>query len=242
VARLDDVFMREPDHEGQPNLSQLSPREHEVLESATEGLSVRDMARQLSLSEATVRSHLSAIYAKLGVSGRLELLASLKGTAPPKDVPPPPSEVLPAGPSPKAAKPGRRVLAGVVVVLLVVFATGAFLVTRPDLPPRTDFDTISELMASGGITSVELRGQTLTVTLRGGDRLRVENVSNEQWLRIQPGPDRRLINFSATSDLQLFATDVAMFATAVLPLVALGTAMVLVVWLTRRPLRGRPTA
>ncbi len=242
VAWLDDLTMSETDHEGQPNLSQLSPREREVLESATEGLSVRDMARQLSLSEATVRSHLSAIYSKLGVSGRLELLASIKGTAAPRHVPSPPSEIPPAGASPKVAKHDRRVLAGVAVVLLVVFATGAFLVTRPDLPRRTDFDTISELMAGNQITSFELQGQTLTVTQRGGDRLRVENVSNDQWLRIQPGPYRRGINFSARSDPQSFATDVAMFATSVLPLVALGAALVLAVRLTRGPFRGRPAA
>ncbi len=232
--------MRETDYEGQPNFSQLSPREHEVLDSAAKGLSVRDMARQLSLSEATIRSHLSAIYSKLGVSGRLELLASLKGTAAPKHIPPASSEVPPAGASPKGPNPARRVLAGLAVVLLVVFATGAFLVTRPDLPPRTDFGTISRLMAENQITSFELRGQTLTVTQRGGDRLRVESVSNDQWLRIQPGPNRRGINFSARSDPQSFATDVAVFATSVLPLVVLGAALILVVQATRRPLRGRP--
>ncbi len=232
--------MIETDHEGQPNLSRLSPREHEVLDSAAEGLSVRDMARQLSLSEATIRSHLSAIFSKLGVSGRLELLASLKGTAASKRISPASSDVPPAGASPKAANPARRGLGGLAVVLLVVFATGAFLVTRPDLPPSTDFGTISRLMAANQITSFELRGQTLTVTQRGGDRLRVENVSNDQWLRIQPGPNRRGINFSARSDSQSFATDVAMFATSVLPLVVLGAALILVVQATRRPLRGRP--
>jgi Response regulator containing a CheY-like receiver domain and an HTH DNA-binding domain len=241
VVWLDDVTMRELG-EGLPALSELSPREREVLDSATEGLSVRDMARRLSLSEATVRSHLSAIYSKLGVSGRLELLASLKGTGAPKDVPPPQSQTSPAGASPKLAKPDRRVLAGVVVVLLMAFATGAFLVTRPDLPPRTDVDTISALMAGNQITNLELRGQTLTVTQRSGERLRVENLSNDQWLRIQPGPNRRLVNFSASSDPQSFATDVAMFATSVLPLIASGAALVLVVRATRRPLRGSPAA
>jgi DNA-binding CsgD family transcriptional regulator len=63
------------------NLSLLSPREGEVLDVAIQGLSVRQIAERLSLTEATVRSHLSATYSKLGVSGRVELLARLTGPA-----------------------------------------------------------------------------------------------------------------------------------------------------------------
>jgi DNA-binding CsgD family transcriptional regulator len=61
--------------------SLLSPREGEVLDVAIQGLSVRQIAERLSLTEATVRSHLSATYSKLGVSGRVELLARMNGTA-----------------------------------------------------------------------------------------------------------------------------------------------------------------
>ncbi len=63
------------------DLALLSPREAEVLDVAVRGLSARDIARQLSLTEATVRSHLSASYSKLGVSGRVELLARMNGAA-----------------------------------------------------------------------------------------------------------------------------------------------------------------
>ena len=63
------------------DLSLLSPREGEVLDVAVQGLSVRDIAERLSLTEATVRSHLSATYSKLGVSGRVELLARMNGSA-----------------------------------------------------------------------------------------------------------------------------------------------------------------
>lgn len=134
--------MSETEPEEDPNLSLLSPREREVLDAAVEGLSARDMARRLSLSEATVRGHLSAIYSKLGVSGRIELLARLKGAAAPKNIPPAEPEIPPAGPKSEVAKPARRVLAGAVLLVLVVFATGAFLATRPDLPPRADLDTM----------------------------------------------------------------------------------------------------
>ena len=36
-------------------------------------LSLKDVAASLGISERTLRNHLSSIYEKLGVSGRLEL-------------------------------------------------------------------------------------------------------------------------------------------------------------------------
>jgi DNA-binding CsgD family transcriptional regulator len=73
--------MREAQFGQDLDLSLLSPREGEVLDVAIEGLSVRRIAERLCLTEATVRSHLSATYSKLGVSGRVELLARLNGEA-----------------------------------------------------------------------------------------------------------------------------------------------------------------
>jgi DNA-binding CsgD family transcriptional regulator len=57
------------------DLGELSPAERNVLELALEGSSVRAMADTLVVSEPTVRSHLGRIYGKLGVRGRVELLA-----------------------------------------------------------------------------------------------------------------------------------------------------------------------
>ncbi len=51
----------------------LTPREMEVVGSIVEGCSNRDIARQYSLSEETVKRHLSNIFDKTGVSTRLEL-------------------------------------------------------------------------------------------------------------------------------------------------------------------------
>jgi DNA-binding CsgD family transcriptional regulator len=73
--------MREAQFGQDLDLSLLSRREGEVLDVAIEGLSVRHIAERLCLTEATVRSHLSATYSKLGVSGRVELLARLNGEA-----------------------------------------------------------------------------------------------------------------------------------------------------------------
>lgn len=50
----------------------LSAREEEVLHLLAKGLSNRDMAAMLMLSEHTVRNHLFHIFDKLGVSSRME--------------------------------------------------------------------------------------------------------------------------------------------------------------------------
>jgi len=56
--------MREPESE------RLSDRETEVLASVARGLSNREIARSLHLSEATVKTHLIHAFNKLGVSDR----------------------------------------------------------------------------------------------------------------------------------------------------------------------------
>jgi two-component system nitrate/nitrite response regulator NarL len=56
------------------SIAQLSPRERQVIQQIGQGLKNYQIAKQLSLSETTVRHHLTSIYGKLGVSDRLELL------------------------------------------------------------------------------------------------------------------------------------------------------------------------
>ena len=58
-----------------PNDDALSDREHEVLSLIAKGASNRDAAARLSISEATVKTHLLHIYAKLGVSDRAAAVA-----------------------------------------------------------------------------------------------------------------------------------------------------------------------
>ncbi len=48
----------------------LSPRELEILQAVARGLSNKDIGRQLYVSEATVKTHLLRVFAKLGVDDR----------------------------------------------------------------------------------------------------------------------------------------------------------------------------
>lgn len=90
-----------------PPAGQLTRRELEVISAVVDGLSNKDIAAQLSLSEQTVKNHLSHVYDKLGVSTRLELALYtvhhrlLAGFDPPKGVG---SSDAPGRP----ATPGRR--------------------------------------------------------------------------------------------------------------------------------------
>ncbi|MFD5746334.1 response regulator [Streptomyces sp. NPDC127033] len=53
-------------------LSQLSPREREILVLIGEGLTNQEIGRRLYLSEKTVKNHISRLLAKLGVSRRVQ--------------------------------------------------------------------------------------------------------------------------------------------------------------------------
>jgi DNA-binding CsgD family transcriptional regulator len=52
----------------------LSDRESDVVSCLAEGLSNREIAARLSISQHTVKNYMFRIFEKLGVSSRLELL------------------------------------------------------------------------------------------------------------------------------------------------------------------------
>ena len=57
----------------------LSPREAEILEAIAQGLTNKSVGEALSISEATVKSHVSSILRKLAVNGRTQaVLYALK--------------------------------------------------------------------------------------------------------------------------------------------------------------------
>ena len=53
--------------------SQLTPRELQIIAAIVGGASNKEISQDLSLSEQTVKNHLSHIFDKVGVSSRLEL-------------------------------------------------------------------------------------------------------------------------------------------------------------------------
>lgn len=60
-----------------PGFDQLTPREREVALAVTTGVSNKEIARQLGLSERTVKMHLGAVFQKLGVDDRVQLVLRL---------------------------------------------------------------------------------------------------------------------------------------------------------------------
>jgi DNA-binding NarL/FixJ family response regulator len=56
----------------EPGDEELTPRETEVLRMMTAGLSNREIASTLGISEHTVKFHVASIFGKLGTSSRTE--------------------------------------------------------------------------------------------------------------------------------------------------------------------------
>ena len=52
----------------------ISEREHEVLSWLQQGMSNKEIALALSISQRTVQKHLQRVYQHLGVSTRAELI------------------------------------------------------------------------------------------------------------------------------------------------------------------------
>ena len=60
---------------GDPPVVDLTPRQLEILESTTRGLTNEDIAKQFGITSSGVKQHLSAIFAKLGAASRSEAIA-----------------------------------------------------------------------------------------------------------------------------------------------------------------------
>jgi len=64
---------------GEAMLGRLSKRESEIFRHAAAGLSNKELADRLAISQATVKAHLTRIFQKLGLRGRTGLAAAYRG-------------------------------------------------------------------------------------------------------------------------------------------------------------------
>ena len=67
-------FRREQEHDARQAISELTPREREVLEALADGLDGKEIAQRLNISLPTERNHMASILAKLRVHSRLQAL------------------------------------------------------------------------------------------------------------------------------------------------------------------------
>jgi two-component system, NarL family, nitrate/nitrite response regulator NarL len=74
LAKLVQERQVEEDDPEATRIASLSDREIEVIDLIGEGMKNKEIAAKLSISESTVRHHLTSIFGKLGVSDRLELI------------------------------------------------------------------------------------------------------------------------------------------------------------------------
>jgi DNA-binding NarL/FixJ family response regulator len=72
---LTERLLQEPGSSAEELSEPLTAREREVLELLGRGLSNRLIARELHISEHTVKFHISSLYAKLGVNNRAEAVS-----------------------------------------------------------------------------------------------------------------------------------------------------------------------
>jgi DNA-binding NarL/FixJ family response regulator len=62
-----------------PEISQLTSREHEILKLLAKGYMYKEIADQLNITMSTVRSHVCAVYDKLHVHSRAQAAKKLTG-------------------------------------------------------------------------------------------------------------------------------------------------------------------
>ncbi|HET7735170.1 MAG TPA: response regulator transcription factor [Nocardioidaceae bacterium] len=72
TRRVIESFAQAPVPVAAPELDALSPRETEVLRLLARGHSNSEIARELFVSEATTKTHVSSILAKLGLRDRIQ--------------------------------------------------------------------------------------------------------------------------------------------------------------------------
>ena len=123
------------------------------------------------------------------------------------------------------------------MIVACAVAVAAFMVMRPDLPPRTDIGSVERALATGQVGRVDLVGDTLTVRYRDGGQYRVEPVEIgsarfKAWEVAYPD-----VSFTATNATRVDLL-VEALVPALLPPILLAT---VVVWAIRRSRRATPS-
>ncbi|MGH1466403.1 MAG: response regulator transcription factor [Cognatishimia sp.] len=67
-----DFMTAEPEENNHPLLDRLTEREAQMLRGLTEGKSNKEIARDLDVSEPTVKLHVKSLYRKMGVANRTQ--------------------------------------------------------------------------------------------------------------------------------------------------------------------------
>ncbi len=130
------------------DLSVLTRAESDVVALALDGLSVREISERLVVSESTVHTHLTHVYQKLGVKGRLDLLALSRSP----QAAPQPLEVA----SPRASS-ARGFEAGIAIAIIGILVALVLPIAAVGIAPA--------LLAAGVVTarkrSLDLGGARL---------------------------------------------------------------------------------
>ncbi|MEU0878614.1 response regulator transcription factor [Lentzea sp. NPDC005914] len=72
IKRLIDAYVHRPDVPSAPSLSELTPRELEILRLVATGRTNTEIAAGLTISEATVKTHLNRTMTKLSLTSRAQ--------------------------------------------------------------------------------------------------------------------------------------------------------------------------
>ncbi|GGM29878.1 response regulator [Dactylosporangium sucinum] len=72
TTRVIASFAAQPGPEPAPELDALTPRERDVLELLARGLANAEIGDRLAVGEATVRTHVSRVFQKLGLRDRVQ--------------------------------------------------------------------------------------------------------------------------------------------------------------------------
>src|SRR5262245_30796702 len=75
LSKLRETHDSKPQSDGETDkIESLTAREREIVTLVAKGLNRKKISEKLFVSEATVRNHLSSVFAKLGVSNQFELV------------------------------------------------------------------------------------------------------------------------------------------------------------------------